>query len=223
VSTLGELTASIAHEVNQPLTAIMTSADASLRWLDRDQPQIDQVRRLLTRVIENTVRAGEVIKGLRALARKAEPQWTRLDLNELVNETLPLVRRELANESVMLSVQPTMKLAEIQGDRIQLQQVIINLVINAIQAMASSSDRQLLIRTAQLDADNVRLEVHDTGSGIDQDQANRLFDAFYTTKPDGMGMGLSISRSIIDAHGGRISAARGLQRGAVFTVTIPKA
>jgi signal transduction histidine kinase len=116
-----------------------------------------------------------------------------------------------------------MKLAEIQGDRIQLQQVIINLVINAIQAMASSSDRQLLIRTLQPDADNVRLEVHDTGSGIDQDQANRLFDAFYTTKPDGMGMGLSISRSIIDAHGGRISAARGLQRGAVFTVTIPKA
>jgi PAS domain S-box-containing protein len=223
VSTLGELTASIAHEVNQPLTAIMTSADASLRWLERDQPPIDQVRRLLTRVIENTARAGEVIKRLRALAKKADPQHTRLNLNEVVNETIPLVRRELANASVLLRLEPAVALAEIQGDRIQLQQVIINLVINAVQAMEAVADRRLLIRTLQPDADRVELEVCDSGPGIDPKQAHRLFEAFYTTKPDGMGMGLSISRSIVETHGGRISAACSAAQGAVFTITLPVA
>jgi len=137
ISTLGELTASIAHEVNQPLAAVMTSADAGLRWLDRDPPQLNEVRRLVRRVIENTARAGEVIKRLRALSKKADPQRARLNLNDVVSETLPLVRRELAHARVQLCVQPAANLADVQGDRIQLQQVIINLVVNAIQAMAS--------------------------------------------------------------------------------------
>jgi PAS domain S-box-containing protein len=223
ISTLGELTASIAHEVNQPLTAVMTSADASLRWLDREQPRVDEVRRLVTRVIENTARAGEVIKRLRALSRKTDPQRAHLNLNDVVNETLPLVRRELANAHVLLCIEPAAGLADIEGDRIQLQQVIINLVVNAIQAMASVADRRLLIRTLQPDAARVQLEVHDSGPGIDPKDAVRLFEAFYTTKPDGMGMGLSISRTIIEAHGGRISVDCGAGRGAVFTITIPAA
>jgi PAS domain S-box-containing protein len=223
MQTLGELVASIAHEVNQPLAAIMTSAEASLHWLDREPPQVDELRRLVRRVIENTARAGEVIKRLRALTKKTDPQRARLNLNEVVSETLPLVRRELANARVLFRVQPAENLADIQGDRIQLQQVIINMVVNAIQAMGSVADRRLLIRTLQPDAASVLLEVHDSGPGIDPKHAARLFEAFYTTKPDGMGMGLSISRSIIEAHGGRISAARGPGQGAVFAIIIPAA
>jgi len=202
----------------------MTSADAGLRWLDRDPPQLNEVRRLVRRVIENTVRAGEVIKRLRALSKKTDPQRARLNLNDVVSETLPLVRRELATARVQASRSAGGQPRGCPGAiEFSCSSVIINLVVNAIQAMASVTDRRLLIRTLQPDGASVQFEVHDSGPGIDPKQAALLFEAFYTTKPDGMGMGLSISRSIIETHGGRISAACGAGQGAVFTITIPAA
>jgi two-component system, LuxR family, sensor kinase FixL len=223
VTTLGELTASIAHEVNQPLAAIAANAGACLRWLDRDPPRVDEVRHSVDSIIADSVRANEVIQRLRSLAHKGGFQRVRLNLNDVVNEALLLVQRELLTQRVSLRLELDAGLPAILGDPIQLQQVVINLAVNGVQAMSTVFDRPrvLHVRTFQSDQGSAQLEVHDSGIGIDPKDVLLLFNAFYTTKPDGMGMGLSISRSIVEAHGGAISSAGAPGQGTVFKVTIP--
>lgn len=222
VTTLGELTASIAHEVNQPLAAIVTNGDAGLLWLNREVPQIDEVRSAVERMIDCAKRASEVIARLRALSRKATSEKVRLDINEVVNEVLFLVRRELSNCQVSARLDLAFALPPVFGDRVQLQQVILNLLINGIQAMAPVNDRprELLIRS-RVHSEEVLVEVQDSGVGIDPEHVGQLFNAFFTTKADGMGMGLSICRSIIEAHGGRICASRNDSSGTTFQFALP--
>jgi C4-dicarboxylate-specific signal transduction histidine kinase len=223
VTALGELTASIAHEVNQPLAAIVTYGDAGLRWLDREVPQLDEVRSTVERMIDCAQLAGDVIARLRALARKTAPEMVRLDINDVIHEILSLIRREIANHQVLVRLELAALLPPILGDRVQLQQVILNLLVNGIQAMALVSDRprELLIRSRVDTAGQVLVEVGDSGTGIDPAHAGQLFNAFFTTKADGMGMGLSICRSIIEAHGGRIWASPNAGPGTIFQFTLP--
>jgi two-component system, LuxR family, sensor kinase FixL len=223
VTALGELTASIAHEVNQPLAAIVTYGDAGLRWLDREVPQLDEVRSAVERMIDCAMLAGEVIARLRALSRKTAPEMVRLDINEVVNEVLSLIRREISNHQVSVRLDLAASLPPIFGDRVQLQQVILNLLVNGIQAIALVRDRprELLIRSQADNTAQILVEVGDSGIGIDPAHAGLLFNAFFTTKADGMGMGLSICRSIIEAHGGRIWASPNAGPGTTFQFTVP--
>ena len=193
VTTLGEMTASIAHEVNQPLAAVAANAAACLRWLDRATPDLDAVRRSVEWVINDNNRAAAVIQRVRALARKAEIERVPLDINDLVREVVALAQRELINHQVSLRIELAPALPMILGDRVQLQQVIINLVMNGIEAMQSVTDRQreLVIRSRQDEKQLVLVSVTDCGVGISAANADRLFDAFFTTKSTGMGMGLS--------------------------------
>jgi PAS domain S-box-containing protein len=223
VTMLGELTASIAHEVNQPLAAVVANAEASLRWLSREQPDLAAARRSMEWVINDGCRAGDVIRRVRALAKKSDMENTRLDLNQVVNDAITLVERELIKHRVSLRTELSSAMPEIFGDRVQLQQVIINLLINAIEAMDSITDRprELLIRSGKDDTDQLILSVSDSGIGISAENANRLFNAFFTTKSSGLGMGLSICRSIVEAHGGRMSASNNQGTGATFQIVLP--
>jgi two-component system, LuxR family, sensor kinase FixL len=223
VTALGELTASIAHEVNQPLAAIVTYGDAGLRWLNREVPQLDEVRSAVERMIDCAKLAGEVIARLRALSRKTTPEMVRLDINEVVNEVLSLIRREIANHQVSVRLDLATSLPPVFGDRVQLQQVILNLLVNGVQAMAlvGGRPRELLIRTTANNAGQILVEVGDSGTGIDPAHAGQLFNAFFTTKADGMGMGLSICRSIIEAHSGRIWASPNAGPGTIVQFTLP--
>ncbi len=224
VSALGQMAASIAHEINQPLAAIVTSAQACLRWLNRDVPQIDAASAAVRRVIDDGKRASGVVQGIRALVRKTGQELAPLDLNEVVRDTLPLVRREIVDHQVSLELDLAPALSPVVGDRVQLQQVIINFVINGVQSMAAVGDRprQLVIRSQQDEQGEVLLAVQDAGVGISPDNENRLFDAFFTTKPGGMGMGLAICRSIIEAHGGRVWAGPAASGpGATFWFRLP--
>ncbi|MGB8901671.1 MAG: ATP-binding protein [Methylocella sp.] len=223
VTTLGELTASIAHEVNQPLAAIVTNGDAGLRWLNREVPQLDEVHSAIERMIDSAKHAGEVIARLRALSRKSTSEKIRLDINEVVDEVLALIRREISVHQVWVRLDLASSLPSVFGDRVQLQQVILNLLVNSIQAMALVGDRrrELLIRSRVHNSEQVLVEVRDSGIGIDPEHVGRLFNAFFTTKADGMGMGLSICRSIIEAHGGRIWASPNAGRGTIFQFTLP--
>ena len=223
VATLGELTASISHEVNQPLAAIVTNGEACLRWLGRDPPQPDEVRSAVERMISDGRRASEVVRGLQALSRKGKMQSVPLNLNDVVEEALPLVQREVSNHRVSLALDLAPDLPMVLGDRVQLQQVVINLLVNAIQAMAHlvNRPRMLAVRTRQHEIDQVLLAVHDSGRGIDPEIESRLFSAFFTTKSDGMGMGLSICRSIIETHGGRVWASSNAGAGATFQFALP--
>ena len=218
---MGELTASIAHEVNQPLAAIITHGEASLRWLGQDTPQLDEARDALRRMIADGQRASDVILRLRALSKKGDPQKVALDLNEVIEEAMLLIQRELVSRQVAVHLDFA-TLPAVLGDRVQLQQVVINFAINGIQAMATVTDRarELRIRSRR-EADQVVIGVQDSGVGIDNAHQNRLFQAFFTTKPEGMGMGLSICRSIIEAHGGRVSVAGTAGPGATFQFTLP--
>jgi signal transduction histidine kinase len=220
---LGELTASIAHEVNQPLAAIVTNGEACLRWLGYDPPQLGEVRSGLESMISDGVRASEVVWGLRALSKKTDPQRIRLSLNDVIDQVILLVQREVLNHRVSLRLGLARALPIVLGDRVQLQQVTMNLLINGIQAMAAVADRprELLVRSQQGEGDHVLIEVQDTGVGIAPENMNQLFNAFFTTKQNGMGMGLSICRSIIEAHGGRIWASGNAGPGATFHFTLP--
>jgi PAS domain S-box-containing protein len=222
VTALGEMSASIAHEVNQPLSAIVVNGEASMRWLTRDVPNIEQALAALRRIVGEANRASEVVGRIRELARKAAREVAQLDINEVIGETVPLVQRETLSHRVRLQLQLAPGLPAVRGDRIQLQQVIINLVINAVQAMATVTDhaRVVVIRTQPHESDQVLVAVEDVGIGMAPESMNRLFGAFYTTKPDGMGMGLSICRSIIEAHGGRVWASRNIGPGMTFQFTI---
>ena len=223
VTTLGELTASIAHEVNQPLAAMVTNAEACLRWLKHERPQMDEVRGAIERIIRDGKRASDVIWRIRTLAQKADSDRTRLDVNELIRDVLPLVNREVLGHRVALRLELARDLPPVMGDRIQLQQVVVNLLVNAVQAMAQVADRprRLTIRTRRTDDGQVRVAVEDTGVGLGATDPNRLFEAFYTTKANGMGMGLSICRSIVEAHGGRVSARANTGPGSTFEFTLP--
>jgi PAS domain S-box-containing protein len=223
VTTLGELTASIAHEVNQPLAAVVANAEACLRWLDRGPPDLDAVRRSVEWVIDDGNRAGEVIRRIRALANKTGIEKIPLDVNDVARETVALVQRELISHEVSLRMELAPALPMILADRVQLQQVIINLVMNGIEAMQSVTDRprELVIRSLQDKTQEVLVSVTDCGVGIAAENADRLFNAFFTTKPGGMGMGLSICRSIMEAHNGRLWATANVPHGATSQFTLP--
>ena len=225
VTMLGEMSASIAHEVNQPLASIAMNAEASQQYLAEDPPKVVEARPLVDRIAASVERASNVIRRIRALSKKAAPEKVRLDPNEVIEDTVPLVRSQAISHRVLLRLQLAPNLPEVLADRIQLQQVVINLVVNAIDAMKDVTDRprEVEIRSQTSEGDKVLIAVKDTGIGIEPDKANRLFDAFYTTKPDGMGMGLSISRSIIVAHGGRIWASANAGPGATIQFTLPQA
>ncbi|WP_424630483.1 PAS domain-containing sensor histidine kinase [Bradyrhizobium sp. SYSU BS000235] len=222
VTTLGELTASIAHEVNQPITGVITNAAAALRWLGADPPNLNEVRDILGRIVKDGGRAGDVLHRIRALIKKAPPRMVRLDINEVVLDIIALTRSELQRHNVSLRTELAAGLPLIEGDRIQLQQVILNLILNAVDAMRDVDEgtRELQISTGREDADSVLVTVRDCGPGLDPQSADRLFEAFYTTKPDGLGMGLPICRSIIEAHGGRLWVTGNDPRGAVFQFTL---
>lgn len=223
VTMLGEFAASIAHEVNQPLTAITTNAEACVRWLDRHPPNVKEVQDAIAHIINDSVRAHDVIKHIRALSRKSAPECAALNLNSLLEDALSLLRRELLVKKIVLTLRPSECGVVIKGDRIQLQQVIINLVINAIQAMEGVNDRpkELLVRARYLEPSQASVEVRDSGPGIAEEHLSLLFDSFFTTKADGMGMGLSVCRSIIESHGGRIAASNHSEQGAVIMFSVP--
>jgi PAS domain S-box-containing protein len=223
VTTLGELAASIAHEVNQPLAAVAANAEACLRWLDRGTPDLAAARRSVEWIIDDGNRASDVIRRVRALANKTDIEKAPLDVNDVVREVITLVQRELTSHGVSLRTELAPALPMILGDRVQLQQVIINLVMNGAEAMQSVTDRprELVIRSRQDGAHQVLVSVTDCGVGIPAENVDRLFNAFFTTKSSGMGMGLSICRSIMEAHGGRLWATVNVLHGATFQLTLP--
>jgi signal transduction histidine kinase len=214
---------SIAHEVNQPLAAVVANAEASLRWLRRGTPDLDAACRSVEWIIDDGNRASEVIRRVRALVNKSSLEKVPLDVSDVVRETIPLVQRELISHQILLPMELAPALPKILGDRVQLQQVIINLVMNGIEAMQSVTDRprELVIRSRQDEKQQVLVSVTDCGVGISAENVDRLFNAFFTTKSSGMGMGLSICRSIIEAHGGRLWATANIPHGATFQFTLP--
>jgi PAS domain S-box-containing protein len=222
VTTMGQLTASIAHEVNQPIAAAVTNAHAALRWLGGHPPDLEEVRQSLDAIIKDGNRAGDVIDRIRDLVKKAPPRHDQLDINEGILEVIEVTRSELLRNGVSLQTQLAKGLPPIRGDRIQLQQTVLNLIMNAVEAMSEAREgsRDLRISTAE-DLKGVLVAVRDSGPGLNPESLKRLFDPFYTTKPGGMGMGLSICRSIIEAHGGRLWASANEPRGAVFQFTLP--
>jgi len=223
VATLGEMSASIAHEVNQPLAAIASNGEATLRWLERDIPNLGEARAAAGQVVKNAHRASEVIKRIRGFSKKADPEMTPLDINEIVEEATTLVRHEAFRYKVGMQVELASGLRPVRGDRTQLQQVLVNLVVNGMQAMHTVEDRErvLTIRTERTQTDKLLLAVKDVGIGVALDKADQLFEAFYSTKPGGLGIGLSICRSIVEAHGGQIWASTNAGPGMTFQFTIP--
>jgi NO-binding membrane sensor protein with MHYT domain/nitrogen-specific signal transduction histidine kinase len=223
VTAMGQLAASIAHEVNQPIAATVTNAQAALRWLDRRPPDLEEVRQTLARIAKDGNRAAEVIDEIRALIKKAPPRKDRLEINGAIREVIGLTRGEAVKNGVSVHAELAEGLPIIQGDRVQLQQVILNLIINSVEVMSGVGEgaRELLISTGKAEPDSVLVAVRDSGPGLGPATLERLFESFYTTKPGGLGLGLSICRSIIEAHGGRLWACANVPRGAVFQFTMP--
>lgn len=223
VATMGELAASLAHEINQPLTAILSNAQATLRFLDTDTPDLHEVRDALVDIIEDDKRASGVIQRLRSLLKKGEVKQKVLDINEVVQEVVTLLKSEVAGRGVSMSLELLPELPAVCGDRIGLQQVVMNLILNACEAMTDMEpdSRKLVIQLSSDQSENVIIAVRDSGPGLDEKNLNQIFEPFYTTKPAGMGMGLSISRSIIETHGGRLWGVNNPDRGATFYFTVP--
>ncbi len=224
VATVGETTASIAHEVNQPLSAVVVNGGACLRWLARDPPNLDEAREAARCIVRDGKRAGDVIARIRALATKTATPKQRMNMNEAIQEVVALARSELRRNNVTLRMELEDDLSPVLGDRVQLQQVVLNLVMNGVEAMSTVGERprELVIRTQKDEADQVRVAVQDSGMGLDPQSRERIFDAFYTTKDEGMGVGLSISRSIVQNHGGRLWAVANDGPGTTFQFTVPK-
>jgi C4-dicarboxylate-specific signal transduction histidine kinase len=222
VMTTAELATSIAHEVNQPLGSILASVGPCLRWLNAQPPDLASARIALERIATDAERASQVISRIRALVRREPPRHERVDLNAVISEVIALTRDQMHSHDVALQSELAADLMVVHGDRVQLQQVILNLIANAIEAMSTISDRrrQLAILSAN-DGSGVRVEVRDCGPGVDPDGAERIFEPFYTTKADGIGMGLWICRSIIEAHGGRLWVTPNPPRGAAFQFSLP--
>ncbi|HKB66736.1 MAG TPA: ATP-binding protein [Pyrinomonadaceae bacterium] len=224
VTTLGEMIASIAHEINQPLSGIITNGNASLRWLGGDPPNLDEVRDAARRIIRDGNRASEVIARIRALSKKAGTAKERLDLNQTIQEMITLTIGEVRRNGVELRTELAADIPAISGDRVELQQVVLNLIKNGIEAMGGIDDRarELLIKTESDAVGRVRVIVRDSGTGLNPLNMERIFDAFYTTKSEGMGMGLAISRSIVENHGGNLWAVPNDGPGATFQFTLMK-
>jgi C4-dicarboxylate-specific signal transduction histidine kinase len=223
VTTMGQLTASITHEVNQPITAAITYALAARRFLSAEPPNFREVDDTLSLIVKEGRRAGEVVERVRALVRKVPARKDAVAINDAILEVIALTRTEAANNSVSVRTQFAEGLPRVQGDRVQLQQVMLNLIVNAIQSMSGVEDgnRELHISTVSIEPDGVCVAVRDTGPGLSPETLSRLFEPFYTTKSEGMGIGLSICRSIIEAHGGRLCAIPCEPQGALFQFTIP--
>ena len=239
VLTVGELTSSIAHEINQPLAAIVTNGDAGLRWLSAETPNLDETGKALRRIVRDGKRATAVVSRMRALFKKAPTEKEPLDLNDVIQEVVAITQSEAQRNRISLRTDFADDLPRVMGDKVQLQQVILNLLVNAIQAMTGLSEgaRELCVSSRKVSpADAVRneeasgvsshpeeilIEVRDSGPGLDPEHLNRLFEAFYTTKPQGLGIGLTISRTIAEAHGGRLWAKPNEPRGAVFQFALP--
>ena len=225
ITALGQLTASIAHEVKQPIAAARNNASAALNFLDRQPPDLGEVREALSCIVGDADRAGAIVDRIREHIKKAPPQKDRFDLNEAINEVIVLARGAITKNGISIQTNLTEGALPVEGDRVQLQQVVLNLIVNAVEAMGSVQEgpRELAISTEQIHANGVRVAVRDTGPGLDAGHLERVFEAFYTTKSGGVGMGLSICRSIIDAHGGRLWAEANEPRSSVFQFTLPDA
>jgi PAS domain S-box-containing protein len=223
VATMGQLSTSIAHEVRQPIAAATTNATAAVRWLRRQPPNVEEALLALDRVVDSTKRVGDVIGHIHALVRKAPQRKDRLDINHALREVIMLSEGEMAKNSISIVTVLGEGLPLIEGDRVQLQQVMLNLINNAVQAMSSVGvePRELVIRTSKTEPNGIGVAVRDSGPGLDPANLERVFNAFYTTKPGGLGIGLSICRSIIEAHGGRLWASANTPRGAIFQFTLP--
>jgi C4-dicarboxylate-specific signal transduction histidine kinase len=223
ITTMGQLTASIAHEVNQPLAGAVSSAHAALHWLEAQPPNLEETRQSLAAIITDGNRAAEILQRIRNLVKRAPSRNDQLDINEPILEVIALARSEVLRSGVSLQTRLAPDLPLVEGDRVQLQQVMLNLILNALEALSGVSEgsRDLLISSEDGGADGVRVVVQDSGPGLTPESVDRLFDAFYTTKPTGMGMGLAICRSIIEAHGGRLWATANEPQGAVFQFSLP--
>jgi PAS domain S-box-containing protein len=221
ITTMGELTASLAHEVNQPIAAAVTDANTCLRWLNRDHPDLEEAREAASRVVKDATRAAEIINRTRLLFKKVNPQWESVDLNEIIREMVALMSGEAGRYSISVRTELAAALPQVMGDRVQLQQVLMNLIINSIEAMKDvDGTRALTIRSQRGDG-HVLISVSDTGVGLPPQQADKIFNSFFTTKPQGTGMGLRISRTIVESHGGRLWASDNSPRGASFSFTLP--
>jgi signal transduction histidine kinase len=222
VTTMGELTASLAHEVNQPIAAAVTNANTCLRWLTRDHPDLEEAREAASRIVKDGTRAAEIVKRIRLLFKKSTPQHELVDVNEAIREMMTLLRSEATRYNITARMELAADLPRIMGDRVQLQQVLMNLIVNSIDAMKEMDGaRELAVKSQRTDKEEVLVSVTDTGVGLPPQQADQVFNAFFTTKPHGTGMGLRISRSIVESHGGRLWAADNSQRGASFYFALP--
>jgi NO-binding membrane sensor protein with MHYT domain/nitrogen-specific signal transduction histidine kinase len=222
VTTMGELTASLAHEVNQPIAAAVTNANTCLRWLTRDHPNIEEARAAAMRIVKDGTRAAEIISRVRLLFKKSTPERDLVDVNEVIREMIVLLRGEAARYSISFRTELAVDLPQVMGDRVQLQQVFMNLMLNGIDAMKElNAGGELTIKSLQADNGQLLISVSDTGVGLPAQQTDQIFNAFFTTKLQGIGMGLSISRSIVESHGGQLRASDNPPRGASFYVTLP--
>jgi C4-dicarboxylate-specific signal transduction histidine kinase len=221
-TTMGELTASLAHEVNQPIAAAVTNANTCLRWLTRDQPNLKEAREAASRIVKDATRAAGIISRVRLLFKKSTSERELVDVNEAIREMIVLLRSEVTRNNITVRLDLAADLPRIMGDRVQLQQVLMNLIVNSIDAMKEvDGARELAILSLRAEKEEILVSVNDTGLGLPAQQADQIFDAFFTTKPHGTGMGLRISRSIIESHGGRLWAADNTPRGASFHFALP--
>ena len=222
VTTMGELTASLAHEVNQPIAAALTNANTCLRWLTRDHPDLEEARQAASRIVKDATRAAGIISRVRLLFKKSALQQELVDVNEAIREMIVLLRSEATRYNITIRVEPAADLPRIMGDRVQLQQVLMNLIVNSIDAKkAVDGPRELAVKSQRTEKEDVLVSVSDTGVGLPPKQTEQIFNAFFTTKPHGTGMGLRISRSIVESHGGRLWAADNSPRGASFHFVLP--
>ena len=222
VTTMGELTASLAHEVNQPIAAAVTNANTCLRWLTRDHPDLEEAREAAMRIVKDGTRAAEIISRIRLLFKKGTPDWELVDINEVIREMIVLLRGEATRYNIAVQTDLAADLCQAMGDRVQLQQVMMNLIMNSIDAMKEvEGKREVAIKSERAEDRHLLVSVSDTGVGLPLQEVSQIFNAFFTTKPDGTGMGLSISRSIVESHGGRLWATSNSGRGATFHLTLP--
>jgi C4-dicarboxylate-specific signal transduction histidine kinase len=221
VSRMGAMTASIAHEMNQPLGAIVANASAGLHWVERIPPAIDGARECFEQIVRAGQHAADVLEGVRTMFKSKELASVPIDLNQLINEVLTLVQGAVKRHDITVRTELDTAIMPVTGNRVQLQQVLFNLITNAIEAMETVADRTMLVKSEHENSGQVRVTVEDSGTGIEPQQVDKIFGSFFTTKVDGMGMGLSICRSIIESHGGRLWASPGRSPGAVFQFTLP--
>jgi two-component system, LuxR family, sensor kinase FixL len=223
ISTMGELAASLAHELNQPLTAILSNAQAALRFMAAKTPDLEEIRQILKEIVEDDSRASQIIRGIRALVKKEEVEFATVDLESVIDDVMMLVHSDAVVHNVQIAFKRNSDLPRIRGNRVQLQQVILNLLVNAFDAVKDcpAQDRQVMVRVEHEGEGMLKVAVRDRGVGLSGDTIEKIFQPFYTTRRDGLGMGLSIGRSIIEFHGGRLWAENNVDRGATFSFTVP--